>query len=225
MSEGIVLLVEDNEKLNDANARVLRLRGYEVHTALTLAEARDNLTRNEPDVILLDVMLPDGSGFDFCAEIRDRTRAHILFLTAKTEHADRVRGLTAGGDDYIMKPFHPEELMARVAAAMRRRGMTGPSTQVLARGSLTLDVVASQAFVHGSDLLLQPKEFALLLLLVQNEGQVLGAEQVYEKIWRQPMVGDKNALQAAVYRLRKKIEHTGYDIRMVRGKGYLFEKS
>ena len=124
--KGTILLVEDNAELNDNNARALRMLDYEVHSALTLAEARAWLGENEPDVILLDVMLPDGDGIDFCAEIRDaplRTEAHILFLTARTGHEERVRGLAEGGDDYISKPFHPGELLARVEAAMRRRVM------------------------------------------------------------------------------------------------------
>lgn len=122
--KGLVLLVEDNAELNANNARVLRMLGYEVHPALSLAEARAWLEKHEPDIILLDVMLPDGDGIDFCAGIRGATGAHILFLTARTEHADLVLGLANGGDDYITKPFHPEELLARVEAAMRRRRMS-----------------------------------------------------------------------------------------------------
>ena len=128
-AKGTVLLVEDNAELNANNTRALKMLDYEVHPALTLAGARNWLGNNEADVILLDVMLPDGDGIDFCAEIRGlpiQTAAHILFLTAKTEHADRVRGLAGGGDDYITKPFHPEELLARVEAAMRRRNMSRP---------------------------------------------------------------------------------------------------
>lgn len=132
--KGMVLLVEDNAELNANNTRALRLLDYQVHPALTLEQARAWLDGNEPDVILLDVMLPDGDGIDFCAEIRGaplHTAAHILFLTARTEPAERVRGLADGGDDYITKPFHPEELLARVEAAMRRRNMgrkEAPST-------------------------------------------------------------------------------------------------
>lgn len=125
--KGTVLLVEDNAELNANNTRALHMLSYDAHSALTLAEARNWLAKREPDVILLDVMLPDGDGIDFCAEIRGaplHTAAHILFLTAKSDHADRVRGLADGGDDYITKPFHPEELLARVEAAMRRRSMS-----------------------------------------------------------------------------------------------------
>jgi DNA-binding response OmpR family regulator len=224
-NRGTVLLVEDNEALNAANARALKLYGYTVSSALTLAEARLRLGEIEPDVILLDIMLPDGNGFDFCKEIRGKTGAHIIFLTAKSEQSDMVDGLLTGGDDYITKPFHPEELMARLTAAMRRRGMDKAPLQKITKGNLTLDIIAGQALIDGADMGLQPKEFALLLLFAQNENQIISAETIYEKIWGQSMTGDKNAVQAAVSRLRKKIEPAGYDIFATRVKGYTFEKN
>ena len=222
--KGKVLLVEDNTELNDNNARALKMLGYEVYGTLTLAAAREYLAGNDPDIILLDVMLPDGDGMDFCGEIRSSTRAHILFLTAKTEQADILRGLALGGDDYITKPFHPKELHARAEAVMRRRSMS-MAEQIIKKGALTLDVVAAQAYVEDTDLLLQPREFALLLLLAQNEGEIMDAETLYEKAWGRPLAGDRNTLQVTVSKIRKKIEPAGYDIAVVRGKGYVFVKS
>ena len=125
-NKGTILLVEDNAELNANNARALAMLEYAVYPAHTLAAARTWLAANKADIILLDVMLPDGNGLDFCAEIRGlplHAGVHILFLTAKTERENLVRGLANGGDDYITKPFHPEELLARVEAAMRRRSM------------------------------------------------------------------------------------------------------
>jgi DNA-binding response OmpR family regulator len=223
--KGIVLLVEDNRDLNRSNRRLLTLRGYAVHAVLTLADAREHLTRMEPDIILLDVMLPDGDGFDFCDEIRSKTSAHILFLTSKTEHADRIRGLVSGGDDYIVKPYHHEELLARVEAALRRRRMDKHLAQLLTKGALTLDIVANQAFIDDTDLLLTQKEFSLLLVLVQNEGTTLDMDSLYEKVWGRPMLGDKNTLQVTISKLRRKIGPAGFDITASRNKGYLFERS
>ncbi|NLO83889.1 MAG: response regulator transcription factor [Clostridiales bacterium] len=224
-NQGIILLVEDNHELNIANSRVLRLRGYEVLTALTLQEAREKLSQAQPDIILLDVMLPDGDGFAFCKEIRDTTKAHILFLTAKSEPHDLIQGLSNGGDDYITKPFHPEELLARIAAAMRRRDMVSQeNVKIIQKGSLVLDIVASRASLDDVDLSLTPREFSLLMLLVQNEDQILSAEIIYEKVWKANLHGDKNAVQAAISKLRHKLEHTGYIINFQRGRGYIFTK-
>ncbi|MDR2108266.1 MAG: response regulator transcription factor [Coriobacteriales bacterium] len=224
-NKGNILLVEDNADLNRANRRLLALQGYTVRVALTAAEARRQLAVLEPDVILLDVMLPDDDGFCLCDEIRRTTSAHIIFLTAKTEHADLVRGLACGGDDYIMKPFHHDELLARVEAAIRRRRMDKAPTQTLTKGALTLDIVANQAFLNNTNLLLTPKEFALLLVLVQSEGKTLSADFLYERVWKQPIAGDRSALKTAISRLRTKIAVGGFDIISQRRQGYTFEAS
>ena len=157
--KGTVLLVEDNAELNHNNFRALKLLGYDVHSALTLSAARFYLHSAEPDIILLDVMLPDGEGIDFCAEIRGATEAHILFLTAKTAHEDRVRGLAAGGDDYIIKPFHPDELFARVDAAMRRRAM---SQRIKKRGATIEEAEAKKLFAFVAHYDLTEKESEVL---------------------------------------------------------------
>jgi len=109
-----ILLVEDNEELNEINRRMLVYEGYEVLTARTLVDARKLLSARKPDVILLDVIMPDGDGIDFCGEIRETTDAHILFLTSKDADVDRIRGLDSGGDDYITKPYKLEEMLSRV---------------------------------------------------------------------------------------------------------------
>jgi DNA-binding response OmpR family regulator len=138
------------------------------------------------------VLLPDGNGIDFCAEIRGDTDAHILFLTSRTEYEDKIRGLDTGGDDYITKPYKLEEMLSRVRAAMRRRDMS--LARVITRGLLTLNILTGQAFLNGEDMLLTGKEFALLLLLVQDEGKTLSKEYLYETAWNAPMAGDGGAL-------------------------------
>ncbi|MCL1786995.1 MAG: response regulator transcription factor [Defluviitaleaceae bacterium] len=219
--KGIVLLVEDNVDLNRANARALELRGYEVYTALTIDVARRHLLSISPDIILLDVMLPDGSGFDFCKEIRDDTQAHILFLTAKASHEDMMQGMSIGGDAYITKPFHPEEMLVKVDAAMRRHGTD--KVQLIKKGNLTLDVLAMQALDNDESLGLTPTEFSLLLLLVKNENHHVRADFIYETIWNAPAISDKNALQTAISKLRRKLEPAGYTITVQRGQGYAFQ--
>ena len=223
-NRGTILLVEDNKKLNDANARALKLMGYDVHTALTLSEARDVFAQIIPDIILLDVMLPDGDGFSFCEEIRDKTQAHILFLTAKTEHEDMVKGLKTGGDDYITKPFHPEALMTKIDAAMRRRVTIGVPLLSIVKGVIKMDLASDQAFADGVDLGLSQKEFSLLCQLMQNEDRVLSPEYLYSKVWNQPMAGNAGAIRKIVSKLRKKLEGSGYTITPEYGKGYCFER-
>ncbi|MFT3982898.1 MAG: response regulator transcription factor [Lachnospiraceae bacterium] len=224
--KGNILLVEDNEDLNSANSRALQLRGFAVWSALTLEQARLRLLGTEPDIILLDVMLPDGDGLAFCREIRECTAAHILFLTAKTEHEDMVQGLCGGGDDYITKPFHPEELLARIEAVMRRRRMDKSAVQILEKGSLTLDVAASHAFIGNINLDLTPKEFSLVFLLLQHTGEPLSKEYLYEQVWKQPMQSDSAALRQHLSRLKRKLEAASggsFTIFVSRTDGYSLE--
>lgn len=221
-----VLLVEDNEKLSESNRRALELKGYHVHVALNLKQAREHLKSHDPDVILLDVTLPDGDGIHFCREIYGSVTSHIIFLTAKTEQHDRIRGLEYGGDDYITKPYKLGELLARVGAVMRRRQADAKKlpVQIVTVGPLTLNIVAGKAYMNSEDLLLTPKEFALLLILAGNDGKTITAENLYKEVWKQEMTGDANAIKNAIYRLRKKLEACGdsFHIAMTRGEGYCF---
>jgi DNA-binding response OmpR family regulator len=219
-----VLLVEDNRSLNKANAEALKLRGYEVYTALTLNEARKHLASINPDIILLDVMLPDGNGFDFCEEISAATDSFIIFLTAKAEHEDMVQGIKSGGDVYITKPFHPEEMLVKADGIMRRKKRIAKTSKQLKVGGLSLEPTSLEAYFYGKALGLTPKEYALLLLLMQNENKVLIGKQIYETIWNAPMIGNSNALHKTISRLRSKLKLTGYTIELIYGKGYIFQK-
>lgn len=227
-SRGKILLVEDNLELNKANARALRLRKYDVEAVLSIEEGKEYLNKNNPDIILLDVMLPDGDGFEFCETIRQKTKAHILFLTAKTERASIVKGIKSGGDDYITKPFHPEELLARIDAAMRRIRIDGNKLidNFLELGALRIEVLTGAAFINNSNIHLTKKEFLILLILVQNKGKVVPKEMLYESIWKQPMAGDGNALWKHISRLKKKLEMTSENTISIfnsRGEGYSIE--
>lgn len=201
-----VLLVEDNERLNESNRRALKLKGYRVLTALTLREAREHLKNSDPDVILLDVMLPDGDGIDFCGEIYNSVTSHILFLTAKAEQENRIKGLEYGGDDYITKPFKLEEMLARVGAAMRRREKEAgkPPAQAITRGPLTPDVVAGRALLNGEDMQLTQKEFGVLFFLARNVNKIMTKEQIYEEVWKAPLNNDSGSLWRHVSSVKKK---------------------
>ncbi len=219
-----ILLVEDNEKLNEINRRALAAQGYAVATAQTLEKARECLEVCAPEVILLDVLLPDGNGIDFCAEIRHKTDAHILFLTSRAEHEDRLRGLDMGGDDYITKPYKLDEMLSRVGAALRRRDMRRglPTQRTLARGPLTLDLCSFRAFCDGKDLLLTRKEFALLLVLADCGEAPVSKERLYEAAWNAPLSEDAGALWRHMSTLKKKLADAGNRLVLAssRGEGY-----
>ena len=215
-----ILLVEDNEQIMLGNERMLKRRGYEVIPALTLAEARIAMCAQMPDLFVLDIMLPDGNGLDFMAELRKVSRTPVLLLTGLTTPEDIVRGLTAGGDDYLAKPYDFGVLLARVEALLRRAQQVPERIQ---KGRLILDVTADVATLDGTDLMLSQKEFSLLLIFVQNEERYISAEYLYEKVWKQAMAGNSNTLKTTINRLREKIKSSGYRIAWSRGEGYCFE--
>lgn len=216
-----ILLVEDNEQIMRGNERMLTRRGYEVITALTLTEARSAIQAQMPDLFVLDIMLPDGSGLDFMVELRRYSQAPVLLLTGLTTTEDIVRGLSQGGDDYLAKPYDFGVLLARVEALLRRAENV---PEKLVRGRLSLDVAADVATFDGVDLLLTQKEFVLLLIFIQNEERFVSAEYLYEKAWKAPLSGDSQALKKTIHRLREKIAGSGWHIVWSRGEGYSFEK-
>lgn len=216
-----ILLVEDNEQIMYGNERMLKRRGYEVVTALTLTEARSAIQAQMPDLFVLDIMLPDGSGLDFMVELRKYSQVPVLLLTGLTTPEDIVRGLTAGGDDYLPKPYDFGVLLARVEALLRRAEQV---PECIHKGRICLDITADVATLDGVDLLLSQKEFALLIIFVQNEERFISAEYLYEKVWKQPMVGNSNTLKTTINRLRDKIKSSGYRIAWSRGEGYCFER-
>lgn len=216
-----ILLLEDNEQIMQGNERMLKRRGYEVITALTLAQARIAIQARMPDLFVLDIMLPDGSGLDFMSELRKYSQTPILLLTGLTTPEDIVRGLTVGGDDYLPKPYDFGVLLARVEALLRRAQQV---PERIHKGRLCLDVTADVATLDGADLLLSQKEFSLLLIFVQNEERFVSAEYLYEKVWKQAMVGNSNTLKTTINRLREKIKSSDYRIAWSRGEGYCFER-
>lgn len=221
MSGELILLVEDNEQIMRGNERMLKRRGYEVITALTLGDARKAMETQNPDLFVLDIMLPDGSGLDFMTALRQHSQAPVLLLTGLTTPEDIVRGLSQGGDDYLTKPYDFGVLLARIEALLRRAGHIPDR---LTKGRLSLDITADVAMLDGTDLLLTQKEFALLLTFAQNEERFICGEYLYEKAWKAPLSSDSNTLKTTINRLRQKLKGSGYRIEWSRGEGYRFEK-
>ena len=218
-----LLLVEDNEKILKGNKRLLEWEGYEVDAAKSLAQAREYFEKECPDAVILDIMLPDGNGLSYMKELRKSRNGGvpILLLTGLTGQEDIIRGLTEGGDDYLTKPYDFPILLARIEALLRRADRVPKMLQV---GGLTLDMLSGAAFVQGRDILLTQKEFALLSLFVQNKGEVIDGEYLYEKVWKTPMAGDTQALKTTVARLRGKLKGRGFNIVSARGEGYCLEE-
>lgn len=224
---GVILLVEDDKNILRTNRRILESEGFTVLCAERLSEARQRLAEQTPDVLVLDIMLPDGRGLDFCAEIRESTAAPVLFLTALDEKHEIIQGLVAGGNDYITKPYDVDEFVARVKAQLalaRMNQQKAERSRTITRGPLTLDTVAGRAFLSGKDMLLSPKEFALLRLLVQSEGKALSKEYLYEAVWKLPAGGDARAVKTHLSGVRGKLAGSGFAILSTRGEGYRFHE-
>jgi two-component system response regulator MprA len=218
-----VLVVEDDRGVRDSLSRALRFEGYEVGTASDGAQALDAVEAELPDVIVLDVMMPHVDGLTVCRRVRDRTRAlPILFLTARHEVADRVAGLDAGADDYLVKPFALDELLARLRALLRRTSLSD-SDELLRVADLALDPRARQAVRGDRRLELTKTEFDLLELLMLNAGIVLERDTIYDRIWGFDFETGSRSLDVYVGYLRRKTEASGEPrlIHTVRGVGYV----
>jgi DNA-binding response OmpR family regulator len=221
----LILIVEDDKRLSHVNRHALESEGYEVQAAFSIAEARSLLNKISPDVILLDVKLPDGNGFDLCREIRPNTAAFIIFLTSISESSGEMEGLEVGGNDYLRKPYGIEMLRRRVKNAVLHKELSAKSqttAQLITKGGLTIDNIARRVKMNGIDLRLQPMEYGLLYFLAQNEGKAMSAEVIYEKVWGLPLNDNKSALEKRISRLRKSIQNSGYTIYTQRGHGYCF---
>ncbi|MFD0746754.1 response regulator transcription factor [Phytohabitans flavus] len=218
-----VLVVGDDPGIRGLLTSALRFAGYEVDVAADIPQALDRVQTSPPDVIVLDVMLPGGSGFDVLAMLRSKSiGVPVLFLTARDAVEDRVRGLQLGGDDYVVKPFSVVEIGARIEALLRRsRGTARPAGAALTFHDLSLDPQRYE--VHRGDRLvnLSPTEFKLLHLLITHPGQVLSKAQILEAVWQYDFGGDSVVVERFISNLRRKVDD-GHDplIHTVRGVGY-----
>jgi two-component system KDP operon response regulator KdpE len=202
-----VLLVDDEVSIQRAMAPLLRSRGYTVTVAGSGREALDMFERERPDLVILDLGLPDMDGSEVCRKVRDRADTPILILSARGEEKDKVAALDQGADDYVTKPFGPEELMARVRAALRRSlGREGTLHGQLTRGDLTIDFDRRRVHRGELEVRLSPKEFDLLTLLVTHAGRVLTHRFILKAIWGTHGVDQPEHLRVLIGQLRKKIE-------------------
>ncbi len=220
-----VLVVEDETSISEPLAAHLAREGFTPEIAGTLAAAHESIGRDEPDVILLDVMLPDGDGRDFCRQVRAHSDVPIVMLTARGEEVDRIVGLELGADDYVVKPFSAGELVARIRAIQRRGRAAGSRRAPITVGALTLDPASRSVTKDGEPIELAAKEFDLLKMLMSRAGEVVGREEIMDEVWDPHWFGPTKTLDVHISWLRKKIEEepsAPVYITTVRGVGFRF---
>jgi len=208
---GVVALLKDYFEIND----------YLVFTAMGGEEAIRQAGR-EPDIILLDINMPQVDGFEVCRRIREYISCPIIFLTARVEDMDKITGFVSGGDDYVTKPFSIDELGARVAAHLRRESRRAGNTKVRFEEDLVIDYAAHMVSVHGEEIQLAKKEFEIIALLSENRGQVFDKERIYERLWGYDVEGDSAVIAEHIKRIRAKFKSSGAGehIETVWGVGY-----
>ncbi len=223
-----ILIAEDDRAAREALQRALQFEGYAVLAAVDGGEALELLGNNTPDAIVLDVMMPGIDGHTVCRRVRDKgIDTPVLMLTARHEVADRVAGLDAGADDYLVKPYALDELLARLRALLRRTSVTGNDGTALALGDLVIDAAARQVTRAGNIVELTKTEFDLLELLVHNQGIVLTRDVVYERIWGYDFETGSKSLDVYIGYLRRKLEVDDAPrlIHTMRGVGYVARAS
>ena len=221
-----ILVVDDDQAINEMLSIVLESEGFETRSVTDGAAAVPAFEEYNPDIILLDLMLPGMNGVDICREIRRESSVPIVMLTAKTDTVDVVLGLESGADDYITKPFKPKELIARIRARLRRT--EEEPAEVLSIGDLTIDVPQHLVTRDGEEIALTPLEFDLLLEMARKPNQVHAREELLESVWGYRNASDTRLVNVHVQRLRSKIEHDPENpeiILTVRGVGYKTGKS
>lgn len=221
-----ILLVDDDQDILNINSIYLEREGYECLLAETLQQAHAIVELENPDLIVLDIMLTDGSGIDFCRKIRDLTIAPIIFLTSLLEEAKKIEALKIGGDDYITKPYKLAELSARIYANLRRMQMYEKKTYEFP--PLKIEIESYRVFLHEKEILLTQKEMQLLVILIRNQGTTVRAVDLYEQVWGQPAIDESSmkTLQVHISTLRKKIildENSPINIKTIRMIGYCFQ--
>ncbi len=230
-SELTVLVVEDEESFVEALTVGLKREGFRVHVARDGAEALDVFDAAQPDLVLLDVMLPKISGIDVCRALRQRSTVPIIMVTAKGSEIDTVVGLEVGADDYVTKPYRLRELVARMRAVLRRRatdsgGVAAAEGEVLQVGDVSLDADRHEVLIRGEAVALPLKEFELLEVLLANAGRVLPRDTLIDRVWGADYVGDTKTLDVHIKRLRAKVEPDPSEPRRIvtiRGLGYKYE--
>lgn len=225
-----ILVVDDEKEIADLIEVYLKNDGYTVYKCYSGTEALRYIEETEPDLAILDIMLPDVDGFYICSRIREKFFYPVIMLTAKVEDSDKIMGLTLGADDYITKPFNPLELIARVKSQLRRYvnlGSMEQKTGVFKTGGLEIDDEQKTVQLDGNNVAVTPIEYGILRLLTEHAGRVFSMEQIYEAVWQEPAYNPENTVAVHIRRIREKIEIDPKNpkyLKVVWGIGYKIEK-
>ncbi|MBP2018599.1 DNA-binding response OmpR family regulator [Symbiobacterium terraclitae] len=230
MAEPLILVVDDEQAIADLIEIHLLSEGYRVRKADNGADALRIVAEEQPDLVILDIMMPGMDGLEVCRAIRRERNVPILMLSAKSEDVDKILGLKTGADDYLTKPFNPLELMARVKAQLRRYLALNPASarrpDVIAVGGLQIDRESRTVTKDGREVALTPTEYDILLLLASNPGRVFSSEEIFERVWKERYFQANNTVMVHIRRLREKVEDDPSHptlIRTVWGVGYKIE--
>ncbi len=221
-----ILVVDDDREIVESISIYLRAEGYEVIKAYDGLEALDAAVQKSVQLIVLDIMMPEMDGIETLMKLRETKNIPVILLSAKSEDADKILGLTAGADDYVTKPFNPAELVARVKSQLRRYTQLGSSIETenrLVVDGLTIDTEAKSVTVDGAEVRLTPMEYKILELLCRNRGRVFSADDIYRLVWNEENAVSDNAIAVHVRHIREKIEINPKDpryIKVVWGIGY-----
>ncbi|MGE0979159.1 response regulator transcription factor [Bacillus cereus] len=231
MRKETILVVDDEKEIRDLITIYLKNEGYMVLQAADGEEGLELLKTNEVHLIVLDIMMPKIDGIHMCMKVREIAEMPIIMLSAKTQDMDKIFGLTTGADDYVTKPFNPLELIARFKSQLRRyMKMSGASTKnedEIEIGDMRINIVTHEVFVMNKVVKLTPREFSILELLARNQGIVMSAEQIYEKIWKEDGFQSDNTVMVHIRKIREKTEENSRKPRYVKtvwGVGYKIEK-
>lgn len=229
MDKQRVLVVDDEESILEIISYALKEEGFSVATATDVHQAEEQMKRAEPDLIVLDIMLPDESGLDFCRRIRDTKDVPIIILSAKTEEIDKILGLELGADDYVTKPFSPRELVSRVKAQLRRAaGAAKHPSPTITIKDLIINTDSHQVFLKGRLLQITNLEYEILLFLARNPGKAFSRLAILHHLWGGDFVGDERTIDVHIHNLRDKLEANPQEpkyLLTVRSLGYRLSES
>ncbi|SCC66016.1 Two-component response regulator [Bacillus cereus] len=231
VSKGTILIVDDEKEIRKLITIYLKNEGYEVLQAGDGEEGLEIVKKRDVHLIVLDIMMPKIDGIHMCMKVREIAERPIIMLSAKTQDMDKILGLTTGADDYVAKPFNPLELIARIKSQLRRyMEMSGTSVQdenEIEIGDMKINIVTRQVIIANKEAKLTPREFEVLELLARNQGMVLNAAQIYERVWKEQAFQSDNTVMVHIRKIREKIEAIPRKPRYIKtvwGVGYKIEK-